>query len=95
MVTVPGLIYKYNDQVHFLDCGTDTLYTYSVTNGKLPYAICELGAMKCPANIFVLKKQETEALSSKRIENCMEKCGRFQGKHTVLGSYSSKEQIRR
>jgi hypothetical protein len=67
-------MYKYHDRVHFLDYGTDTLYRYSVSDGKQPYAICELGTMKCPANTTGLKsKQEEDALLSKlRIDQITE-----------------------
>jgi hypothetical protein len=68
-------MYKYHDRVHFLDYGADTLYRYSVSDGKQPYAICELGAMKCPVNTTGLKsKQEEDVLLSKlRYEIVMDK----------------------
>jgi hypothetical protein len=66
-------MYKYNDKVHLLDYGTDTLFIASVSGDLQPHAICSLGSMKCVANVAGLNKQQVEALSSKlRIDNINE-----------------------
>jgi hypothetical protein len=71
---VASNMYKYRDRVHFLDYGTDTLYRYSISDGKQPYAICELGLMKCIVNLSGLEsKQDEDALLSKlRIDQITE-----------------------
>ena len=61
--TVP--LYKHKESMRFMDYGNDTLFTYTKNEGKVPYAIFNLGSMKRDVDISRYNEQQIAELSSK------------------------------
>jgi len=64
-ITSPVPLYRYKDNIRFMDYGNDTLFTYTKKEGKVPYAMFNLGSMKRDVDISGYDDQRMAELSSK------------------------------
>lgn len=65
MIVSPIPFYKYEDRIHYMDYGNDTLKVITNEGANETYAICSLGHMKREVNTAGFSEQQIEELSSK------------------------------
>jgi len=65
MIVSPIPLYKHKESMRFMDYGNDTLFTYTKSEGKIPYAIFNLGSLKRDVDLSGYDESQKDELSSK------------------------------